>query len=335
MKSFQRSRHRWIGTGLVLLGTIAGCGHSHDKLIRIDGSSTVFPITEAVAEEARKVHPSIYVTIGKSGSGGGLKRFSRGELEICNASREIKPSEVEDCQAHGVDFLELIVAYDGIVVAINPGNDFCDSLRVDQLKEIFRLDSPIKTWSDLNPAWPAEEIKLYGPGSDSGTFDFFNEKILGKGEKVRTGFTQSEDDNILVNNVKAEKYALGYFGYAYYAENSKDLKVVAIDTGDGNPVAPSVETIGNKTYKPLSRPLFLYVRQRALAREDVCQFLRFYLDSVAPLAEEVGYVRAPTDVAVESRARLEEKIAEELARRAPSSVTQDNEIAEPARQENH
>src|SRR5690606_1563668 len=146
------------------------------------------------------------------------------------------------------------------------------------------LDSPIKTWSDLNPAWPNEEIKLYGPGSDSGTYDFFNEQILGKGEKVRTGFTQSEDDNILVNNVKAEKYALGYFGYAYYASNSEAVKAVAIDTGDGKPVPPSMSTIGNRTYEPLSRPLLLYVRKDALKRDDVQVFLGFYLDTAAELA---------------------------------------------------
>jgi phosphate transport system substrate-binding protein len=297
------------GNTLVMLAGMAlaaGCGASHDNLIRIDGSSTVFPITEAVAEEARYEYPEVFVTIGKSGSGGGLKRFGRGELEICNASRQIKPEEIEACREHGIEFVELTVAYDGIVVAINKKNDFCRTLTVDQLKEIFRLDSPIKTWSDLNPAWPSEEIKLYGPGSDSGTYDFFNEKILGVGEKVRTGFTQSEDDNILVNNVKAERYALGYFGYAYYAENSDAIKAVAIDTGDGKPVAPTVATIGDGSYQPLARPLFLYVRRKALQRPDVRQFLDFYLKSAPALAEEVGYVRAPLELAVQNRQLLDQ-----------------------------
>ncbi len=318
----------------LLLASLTGCGGSHDKLIRIDGSSTVFPITEAVAEEARHAHPSVYVTIGKSGTGGGLKRFGRGELEVCNASRHIKPEETEACRTNGFEFLEFTVAYDGIVVAINPDNDFCTSLTVDQLKELFRLDSPIKTWSDLNPAWPDKEIKLYGPGSDSGTYEFFNEKVLGKGEKVRTGFTQSEDDNILVNNVKAEKYALGYFGYAYYSANAKAIKVVAIDTGDGQPVAPSVSSIGNKTYQPLSRPLLLYVRQDAIAREDVRDFLGFYLDSVAELAEEVGYVRAPAELAEESRKLLNAEVAR-ADRNTGSPNPEEDEAASVARDDSH
>lgn len=321
MNSPQLKSRPFIGTALLLFATsVGGCGGSHEELIRIDGSSTVFPITEAVAEEARREHPSIYVTIGKSGTGGGLKRFGRGELEVCNASRHIKPEEAASCRANGFEFLELTVAYDGIVVAINPANDFCTSLTVDQLKEVFRLDSPIKMWSDLNPAWPEEEIKLYGPGSDSGTFDFFNENILGKGEKVRTGFTQSEDDNILVNNVKAEKYSLGYFGYAYYAANSEAIKLVAIDTGDGNPVAPSVSSIGDSTYKPLSRPLLLYVRQDALVREDLRSFLNYYLDSAGDLAEEVGYVRAPSHLTEESRQLL----ASATPRSLPDGATMDN-----------
>lgn len=321
---------------MLVLATLAlvGCSGSQEELIRIDGSSTVFPITEAVAEEAREAHPSIYVTIGKSGTGGGLKKFGRGELEICNASRHIKPEEIEACRASGFEFVEFTVAYDGVVVAVNPENDFCHSLTVDQLKELFRLNSPIKAWSDLNPDWPAEEIKLYGPGTDSGTYEFFNDQILGKGEKVRTGFTQSEDDNILVNNVKAEKYALGYFGFAYYSVNAESLKAVAIDPGDGNPVTPSLSSIGEKLYKPLSRPLLLYVRQDSLARKDVCEFLGFYLNSAAVLAEEVGYVRAPADLARQGQQQLADLSAQvaPLDNASPTSASPLNgETASAAR----
>lgn len=287
-----------------LLAVATGCTKSSID-VRIDGSSTVYPITEAVAVKLRNEQPDIRVTIAKSGTGGGMKKFGKGEIDICDASREMKEEEATACEATGIQHDHFMVAYDGIAVCVHPDNDWCDSLTVEQLKQLYSLDSSIKKWKDLNEAWPDEEIKLFGPGADSGTFDSFNEQVLGKDAKVRTGYTQSEEDNVLVNGVKQDKYALGYFGFAYYVENKDALKVLAIDPGDGNPVTPSIETIRDKTYTPLSRPLLLYVNLKSFDRPKVSDFVKFYLDNADEMAAKVKYVPVAEEIDIENQEKFE------------------------------
>jgi phosphate transport system substrate-binding protein len=297
-----------VGAALVLLA-VAGCtgedgGRTVDGTgrggagassagdtgsIRIDGSSTVFPITEAVAEEYRSVDRKLQVTAGFSGTGGGFKKFIAGEIDICDASRPITSSEKAELEAKGIGYVELEVAFDGLAVIAHPANDWCDCLTVEQLKELWRPESGVSKWSDLNPEWPDEEIKLYGPGPDSGTFDYFTEAIVGKSRSSRQNYEKSEDDNALVSGIKGSKYALGYFGYAYYAANTDSLKLVGVDGGKGCE-KPSLETVRGGSYSPLSRPLYIYVRNSSLQRPEVARFVRFYLDNSAELATEVGYV---------------------------------------------
>lgn len=289
---------------------IAGCGGDLQSgggaggSITIDGSSTVYPITEAVAEEYRKVSPDTRVVVGVSGTGGGFKKFIAGTIDICDASRLIKDSERESCQEAGASFVQLEVAFDGLAVIVNPQNDWCDSLTVAQLKELWRPESAIKKWSDLNPDWPEEEIRLYGPGTDSGTFDYFTEAIVGEGGASRPDYTASEDDNVLVTGVQEDRYALGYFGYAYYAENAAKLKLLAVDGGEG-PVKPTLETVRDGSYQPLSRPLFIYVRESSLAQPEVAKFVDFYLDNSDALATEVGYVPISPEAAEKNAEALE------------------------------
>jgi phosphate transport system substrate-binding protein len=299
---------------------LVGCGKSGDQPggstadgstgtseagpIRIDGSSTVYPITEAVLEEYRAVEPKLKITAGFSGTGGGFKKFIAGETEINDASRPIKDKEKASCEEQGIGFTELEVAFDGLAVIVNPENDWCDCLTVAQLKEMWRPDSAVKTWKDVNPEWPDEEIKLYGPGPDSGTFDYFTEAIVGEAQKSRSDYEKSEDDNQLVNGIKGSKYALGYFGYAYYAANEDSLKLLAVENGDGECVKPSLETVRDGSYNPLSRPLFIYVRHSALERPEVAKFVRFYLDNAAELAKDVGYVPVSDEAAKQNDERL-------------------------------
>ena len=271
--------------------------------VKVDGSSTVYPVTEAVAEELRTVHPGIQVTVGISGTGGGMKKFTAGEIDICNASRAIKQLEADKCAAQGVEFIELEVAYDGLAIVINPENDWCDCLTVEQLRELWRPESAVKKWSDLNPAWPAEEIRLYGPGTDSGTFDYFTKAIVGEEKASRADYTASEDDNVLVTGVMNSRYALGYFGYAYYAENKDKLKLLAVDGGDGC-IKPSMETVRSMSYKPLSRPLFIYVRTDSLQQPATRDFVKFYMQSADQLAGEVGYVPVSQQAAEINQKRL-------------------------------
>lgn len=284
------------------LAALAGCGEQ-PKSIVVDGSSTVYPITEAVAEEFRKEQPSIRVTVGFSGTGGGMKKFIAGTIDVCDASRAIKDSEKQSCAEANVEYVELEVAFDGLAVVVNPENDWCDSLTVAQLKEIWRPESAVTKWSDLNPDWPEEEIALYGPGTDSGTFDYFTQAIMGEAGASRADYTASEDDNVLVTGVQEDQYALGYFGYAYYAENKDKLKLLGIDNGSG-PVQPTDSTVRDGSYAPLSRPLYLYVRRSALARPDVEQFIRFYLDHAGELATEVGYVPISDEAAQKNEQSL-------------------------------
>lgn len=297
---------KWI-SGLALLSlltfTLSACGGEQGRIeqesglsgaVRIDGSSTVFPITEAVAEEFQKEHRTVRVTVGISGSGGGFKKFCAGETDISDASRQIKEVELEMCQANGIDPIEIVVGYDGLSVVVNPENDFVDCLSVDELKRIWEPGSTVTTWRDVRPDWPAEEIVLYGPGTDSGTFDYFTEAIVGEEDASRPDFTASEDDNVLVQGVTGDRYSLGYFGYAYYAENTDKLKLVAVDGGAGC-VAPNAETVQSGEYTPLSRPLFIYVKHDALARPEVKAFVRYYLTHASELVPQVGYVALSAD----------------------------------------
>lgn len=298
----ERNRFAALVFGTLSMVGLVGCGSSENS-ISIDGSSTVYPVTEAVVEEFDKTQPGVRVTAGSSGTGGGMKKFIAGDIEICGASRPIKEKEIEACKEKKVEYIELEVAFDGLAVVVNPKNDWCNELTVAQLKEIWRPESGVKNWKDINPAWPDEEILLYGPGTDSGTFDYFTEEIVGEEGAIRDDYTASEDDNMLVTGVKEDLYALGYFGYAYYSQNKDALKLIAVDGGAGA-VQPTMETVRDGTYQPLSRPLFIYVRRSALARPEVSKFVRFYLDNAAQMAKEVGYVPISEEAAKKNEETL-------------------------------
>ena len=271
--------------------------------VLIDGSSTVFPIAEAVVEEYNMEQPKVKVSVGVSGTGGGFERFIAGETDISNASRPIKDEEKQGLADAGVEYTEFEIAYDGLSVVVNKENDWVDHITIEELKKMWVEDGSVKKWSDIRPEWPDEEIKFYSPGQDSGTFDYFNEVIL-EDEQIVKSAQLSEDDNILVQGVQGDKYAIGYFGYSYYAENKDTLKVVPIDGGDG-PVEPTNETIENGTYTPLSRPLFIYVKNEALQRPEVYNFVEFFLNNAGDMAEEVGYVRLPQEKYEEALKTLE------------------------------
>jgi len=285
-------------------GGDAGSNGSEDGLtgsIEIDGSSTVYPITEAVAEEFMLEHGSgVRVTVGVSGTGGGFKRFCAGETAISNASRPIKDSEREQCVAAGIDPIELEIAYDGISLVAHPDNAFLECLTTPELRAIWQPGSTVRSWSEVRAGFPDQEIKLYGPGTDSGTFDYFTEAINGEEDASRSDYTASEDDNVLVQGVQGDPGALGYMGYAYYQENRETLKLLGVDNGAGC-VQPSPETIRGGQYAPLSRPVFVYVARTALQRPEVRAFVEFYLEHGGELAEAVGYI--PLDAAAYAAAR--------------------------------
>lgn len=271
--------------------------------VKIDGSSTVFPITEAVAEEFNKLEPNVQVTVGVSGTGGGFKKFTVGETDINDASRSIKKEEAAQAATKGIKYLEVPVAYDGISIVINPKNDWAKTLSVAQLKKLWEPGSKVTKWNELNPTWPDRKIKLYGPGPDSGTFDYFTEAINGKSGACRSDFTKSEDDNMLVQGVAGDKDALGFFGFAYYVENKDKLKAVAIDNGKGA-IEPSQVTINNGTYAPLSRMIFIYVSDKAGKKKEINEFVNFYIKQAASLVKEVGYVPLPKEKYIESATRF-------------------------------
>lgn len=263
--------------------------------VKIDGSSTVFPITEAVAEEFRSEAPNVRVTVGVSGTGGGFQKFLRGETDINDASREIKPTEIEEAEQSGVDYVRLSVAYDGLAVVVNPENDWVDYFTVEELNTIWKPSSQenITKWSEIREGWPDEEFHLYGPGVASGTYDYFTEAIVGESGSSRGDFTASEDDNVLVQGIATDKYSLGFFGLAYFEENADKLRLVGVKDGEGEAVEPSIETVSNGTYTPLSRPLFIYVSESAAKKKAVQEFVHFYLDNAPQLAKEIGYVPMP------------------------------------------
>ncbi|MGH2760157.1 MAG: PstS family phosphate ABC transporter substrate-binding protein [Actinomycetota bacterium] len=286
-------------------GSAGGGGAS--GTIEIDGSSTVFPISEAIAEEFGGTNPEANVRVGQSGTGGGFEKFCNGEVDISDASRPIKDEEKQACDENGVGLVELKVAIDGLSVVVNPENTFAECLTTTELKSIWEPGSSVQTWRDVRDDWPAEEIKLYGPGADSGTFDYFTGEVVGEEGASRSDYTQSEDDNVLVQGVAGDTYALGYFGYAYYKTNDDEITALGIDSGDGC-VAPTDETIKGGDYTPLSRPLYIYVSSESLGREAVAEFTSFYLDTVNDIISDVGYIELPANELSAARQTLEEAV---------------------------
>lgn len=273
--------------------SLSACFKSYDGKIYIDGSSSVYPLTEAVAEEFRHHKPDIRVTVGISGTGGGFKKFLRGETDISNASRPISPAELQESRENGIEFIEIPVCYDGMAVVVNPRNEFVDELTVEELRTVWAPESQGKVtrWSQVREGWPEQPLKLYGAGTSSGTFDFFTEAINGRAKSSRGDYTASEDDNVLVQGISSDPNGLGYFGLAYYRENQSKLKLVGIRVHAEAPlVYPSDSTVSEGIYQPLSRPEFIYVNKKALDKPYVQDFLRFYLANAAPLTTEVGYV---------------------------------------------
>lgn len=291
---------------LPILGALAGTvaisaatmpfAHSQGTpTVKIDGSSTVFPITEAIAESFQKsVGGKVRVTVGVSGTGGGFKKFCRGETDISNASRPILAKEIADCKAAGVSFIELPVVYDALTVVVNPKNTWAKNLTVAELKKIWEPNSKITNWSQVRSGFPNVPLKLFSPGADSGTFDYFTEAINGKSKAIRKDFTGSEDDNVLVQGVSRDRGALGYFGLSYYLENKNKVKAVGINNGKG-PIMPSSQTVLNGSYNPLSRPLFIYVSSKAAKRPEVKQFVTYYMNNGAASAKKVGMVPLPAN----------------------------------------
>ncbi|AXT18839.1 phosphate ABC transporter substrate-binding protein PstS family protein [Flavobacteriaceae bacterium AU392] len=303
---------------LALALTFGACGNKKEQgsastndtaalsgTIKVDGSSTVFPITEAVAEEFRSAQPKVKVTIGVSGTGGGFKKFARGETNLSNASRPIKDKEKALCAENNINFLELEVAYDGLAVLVNPANDWVDNFTVEELKKIWEpaAQGVIMKWNQIRPEWPDEEIHLFGPGVASGTYDYFTEAIVGKSGSSRGDFTASEDDHVLVQGIAGDKYSLGFFGLAYYAENKDKLTLIGVHNGE-EVVKPTLETVSNGSYRPLSRPLFIYVNSTSVASPEVVEFVDFYIDNAAELSQDVGYIPLPEENYATQRANF-------------------------------
>lgn len=280
--------------------------------IKIDGSSTVYPITEAVAEEFANEHPEVQVTVGYSGTGGGFKKFGRGEIDINDASKAISEEQKALCAEHNISYVEIEVAYDGLAVLVNPENDWCTSITVSELRKIWEpaAQGKITKWSQIRPEWPNEELHLYGPGVESGTYDYFTEAVVGEAHSSRGDYTGSEDDNVLVQGIAGDKYALGFFGLAYYEENQDKLRLVPVDNEmGGGPVMPSIETVKNKTYAPLSRPLYIYVNSEAAQRKEVQGFVSFYLEHAPVLVEEVGYIALTDEEYAREKKKFDDFVA--------------------------
>jgi phosphate transport system substrate-binding protein len=283
-----------IGLGI----TACGSKTQEDVLsgeVKIDGSSTVYPITEAVAEEFRTVAPHVRVTVGISGTGGGFQKFIRGEIDINDASREIKPSEMYSAEERGIEYIQLAIAYDGLAVVIHPNNNWVDKLTVEELRKIWEpaAQGKVNRWNQIREEWPDQPIHLYGPGVASGTYDYFTNAIVGSSGASRGDYTASEDDNVLVQGVANDKFALGFFGLAYYRENMEKLKLLAIQDQGGNLIKPNRNTVAENTYTPLSRSLYIYVTKKAVADPAVQNFVRFYIENAPQLANAVGYVAMP------------------------------------------
>jgi phosphate transport system substrate-binding protein len=270
-------------------GDGAAAGSDLSGRIQIDGSSTVGPFTTAAAETFQREHSGVQVTVGVSGTGGGFERFCRGETDMSNASRPIKPEEEEMCEQKGIQHVEFQVANDALTVVVNKKNDWVDCLTVDQLKRIWEPGSKISNWNQVDPSFPDERLRLFGAGTDSGTFDYFTEEIVGEGGASRSDYSASEDDNVIVTGVSGQRGALGYFGFSYYEENQDTLKALAVDSGDGC-VEPSVENAQNGSYTPLSRPLYVYAKTESFERPEVEAFVQFLLDNATDVAERSQFV---------------------------------------------
>ncbi|MCX2738366.1 PstS family phosphate ABC transporter substrate-binding protein [Pontibacter anaerobius] len=305
--------------GATVLFSACGGGNNGEEAngevtgsIQIDGSSTVYPITEAVAEEYRAEAPDVKVTVGVSGTGGGFKKFTRGDIDIVDASRQIKPSEDSLAKANNISYIELPVAYDGLTVVVHPENNWVKDITTDELKKIWEpaAQGTIKKWNQIRPEWPDQEMHLYGPGVESGTYDYFTEAVVGESGASRGDYTASEDDNVLVQGVSTDVNALGFFGFAYYEENQGKLKVVPVndmdDSNGAGAIAPSLETVKDGSYAPLSRPLFIYVSSKAAANEAAVDFVNFYLDNAGELSQEVGYIPLPDEMYKEQKQKFEQ-----------------------------
>jgi phosphate transport system substrate-binding protein len=298
-------------TFTLLFGLLAGlaAGKAQAQLVQIDGSSTVFPVTEAVAEEFQKAKKgAVKVTVGIAGTGGGFKKFCRGETDISDASRPILKQEMEACKKSGIEYIELPVAFDALTVMVNPKNEWAGTMTVAELKKIWEpaAQAKITNWNQVRSNWPNAPLKLFGAGADSGTFDYFTEAITGKAKSSRGDFTASEDDNVLVQGIANDRNALGFFGYAYYAENKDKLKAVAVDNGKG-PVGPSEKTVLDGSYQPLSRPIYIYVSKKAADKSEVREFVEFYLKHAPNLVKQVKYVPLPDKVYSMGVARLKSR----------------------------
>lgn len=289
---------------------VAGCDTTprHGSVVRVDGSSTVYPLTEAVAEEFLRATAGARVTVGVAGTGGGLRRLCRSEIDIANASRPVTPAEQAECEAAGVRLVEVPVAYDGVTVVVHPDNDWVSSLSIEELGRLWRHDAEghVRRWSDVRSEFPDRDIRLFGAGVDSGTFDYFSEAVTGTARDTRGDYTASEDDNTLVQGVAGDVGSLGFFGFAYYDAHRARVRAVPIAEHAGLPaIAPTAETIRSGAYRPLSRPVFLYVRADALTRPEVREFVSFYLHHVDGLADDGGFVALDADTRARARARFE------------------------------
>ncbi len=299
---------------IFILGSCAGDSASKEGsseasnlegTIKIDGSSTVYPITEAIAEEFRAVSPKVNVTIGVSGTGGGFKKFGRGETSISDASRPIKDEEAAVCAENGIEYIQLSVAFDGLAVVVNPENTWVDNITISELKKIWEPEAQgkILKWNQVNPSYPDANLSLLGPGTASGTFDYFTNAINGKEGASRGDYMPSEDDHVLVQGVAGDKNAMGFFGLAYYLENADKLKLVGVDAGEG-PVKPSLESVKDGTYHPLSRPIFIYVSSAGVMKPEVVEFVNFYLKNAAIVVPDVGYIPLPSETYEEQLANF-------------------------------
>ncbi|MGQ9735795.1 MAG: PstS family phosphate ABC transporter substrate-binding protein [Thermaceae bacterium] len=278
-----------------ILAAAALLGMAWAQQIRADGSSTVYPITQAVAEEFSARYPGVKIAVAFSGTGGGFKKFCRGETDIQDASRPIKKEELEVCEKNGIKFIELPIAYDALTLIANPKNTWAACLKTQEIKAIWEPNSKVRTWRDVRPNWPNQKIALFGAGTDSGTFDYFTEAIMGKSGAIRKDYLPTEDDNVTIRGVAGDLYSLGFLGVAYYEENKDKVKAVAVDNGKGC-VLPSRENVLNGTYQPLSRPLFIYVNLKSLERQEVRDFVEFYLSPQARKAiRGTGYIELPAE----------------------------------------
>ena len=294
MTIWNRSNSPLFTIVLLLVLVVSACSGGASKEITIDGSSTVFPIAEVVAEEFRKENPGLQIPIGISGTGGGFKRFVNGETDISGASRAIKDSEREEAAENGIEFTEFSIAFDGLSVVMHPTNEFAKCLTVDELKAIWEPGSEINNWNQVREGFPDKKLRLYGPDTDSGTFDYFTHAINGEEDSSRSDYTASSDDNVLVQGVSGDQGSMGYFGFAYYTFNKDSLNLLAVDDGSGC-ISPTLETINDGTYKPLSRPMFIYVNNASFESQDMRDFITYFLKNAGELSELVGYVGLPQE----------------------------------------